>query len=190
MLELPPIAELQNNPLTRTEWIEYSVYDAQGTWLLHEDLRRRLEGMEWQDGHNMYTFYTRYAKQAAAASTATQQQHCRHPTQARSSTATLSRPSRTLCSHRSLPPLSLCRYWAPFGELLTDLERHGIKVDAARQLPMAERRAMQEKDKLELTFRKWAASYCPEAWFMNPSSGTQVATLLFGGAQVSSSSST
>ena len=71
MLELPPIAELQNNPLTRTEWIEYSVYDAQGTWLLHEDLRRRLEGMEWQDGHNMYTFYTRYAKQAAAASTAT-----------------------------------------------------------------------------------------------------------------------
>ena len=48
---------------------------------------------------------------------------------------------------------------------------------------MAERRAMQEKDKLELTFRKWAASYCPEAWFMNPSSGTQVATLLFGGAQ-------
>ena len=66
MLELPPIAELQNNPLTRTEWIEYSVYDAQGTWLLHEDLRGRLEGMEWQDGHNMYTFYTRYVSSAAA----------------------------------------------------------------------------------------------------------------------------
>ena len=133
LVELPPIAELQTNPLTRTEWIEYSVYDAQGTWLLHEELRRRLEGMRWKDGLSMYAFYT--------------------------------------------------RYWAPFGSLLTDMERNGIKVDAAEQLPAAERRAEQERDRLELTFRRWAAHYCPEAWFMNPSSGTQVATLLFGGTQ-------
>jgi hypothetical protein len=107
------------------EWIEYSVYDAQGTWLLHEELKRRLQAMEWtEDGKHMYDYYV--------------------------------------------------KYWAPFGELLTDLERNGIKVDVAQQLPLAERRAEAERDRLELIFRTWAASYCPEAWFMNLSSGTQV----------------
>lgn len=75
------------------------------------------------------------------------------------------------------------RYWRPFGELLTDMERNGIKVDADTMLPAAERRAASQRAKLELTFRRWAASYCPSAWFMNPSSSTQVATLLFGGAE-------
>ena len=30
-VELPPMDELQTNPLTRDDWIDYSVYDAQGT---------------------------------------------------------------------------------------------------------------------------------------------------------------
>ena len=63
------------------------------------------------------------------------------------------------------------------------MERNGIKVDAATMLPAAERRAEAERSRLDLIFRRWAASYCPEAWFMNPSSGTQVATLLFGGVR-------
>lgn len=132
-LEMPPVEELQTNPLTRFEWIEYSVYDAQGTWLLHEELKKYLVGMKWETDETMHEFYT--------------------------------------------------RYWVPFGALLTDMERNGIKVDVASQLPLAERRAEQERDRLELIFRRWAASFCPEAWFMNPGSGTQVATLLFGGAQ-------
>ena len=132
-IELPPVEELQVNPLTRDDWIGYSVYDAQGTWLLHDELRRRLEAMPWQDGRSLYAFYT--------------------------------------------------SYWRPFGEQLTDMEREGIFVDAAELLPQAEKRAAQERDRLELQFRKWASSYCEEAWFMNPGSGTQVATLLFGGAQ-------
>ncbi len=136
-LELPSIEELQTNPLTRPEWIQYACYDSQGTWLLHEELRHRLSNMEWTDGHvfgepTLYAFYK--------------------------------------------------QYWRPFGELLTAMEREGIKVDAAEQLPAAERRASAQRAKLELQFRRWAASYCPAAWFMNPSSGTQVGTLLFGGA--------
>ena len=75
------------------------------------------------------------------------------------------------------------RYWRPFGELLTDMEREGIKVDAASMLPAAERRAVSERNKLELNFRRWASSYCKAAWFMNPSASNQVATLLFGGAE-------
>jgi len=130
---LPPADELQTNPMTRPEWIEYSIYDAQGTWMLHQKLEGFLREMDWQDGHSLLEFYR--------------------------------------------------RYWIPFGEVLTDMEREGIKVDAAQMLPAAERRAEQERDRLELIFRRWAASYCPEAWFMNPSSGTQVATLLFGGAR-------
>jgi DNA polymerase-1 len=132
-VELPPVDELQTNPLTRSEWIGYSVYDAQGTWLLYENLRRRLEGMDWQAGQTLFRYYK--------------------------------------------------QYWRPFGELLTDMEREGIRVEKETKLPAAERRAKQERDRLELVFRRWAASKCPEAWFMNPSSGTQVATLLFGGSQ-------
>ena len=115
LVELPPVQELQENPMTRTEyrdacashppaagagqaadaasahapssralrWIEYSVYDAQGTWLLHEELVRRLKEMPWDDqGQTMYDFYR--------------------------------------------------GYWAPFGALLTDMERNGIKVRAMR----------------------------------------------------------
>jgi len=132
-LELPPVEELQNNPATRGDWIGYSVYDAQGTWLLHSVLVDKLRKMDWQDGASLYEFYL--------------------------------------------------RYWQPFGEVLTDMEREGIEVDASTMLPEAEQRAKQERDRLELKFRRWAASWYPAAWFMNPSSGTQIATLLFGGEE-------
>ena len=75
------------------------------------------------------------------------------------------------------------KYWVPFGELLTDMERNGIKVSAREMLPEAERRAKEDSRALEFTFREWAASYVPEAWFMNPSSGTQIQTLFFGGTK-------
>ena len=47
---LPDADELQNNPLTRPDWIEYSVYDAQGTWMLHQKLEGFLADMVWQNG--------------------------------------------------------------------------------------------------------------------------------------------
>jgi hypothetical protein len=103
-LDMPSIEELQNNPLTRPDWIQYACYDSQGTWLLHEELRRRLTSMDWADGEvfgepNLYHYYT--------------------------------------------------RYWRPFGELLTSMEREGIKVDSTNQLPAAERRAIAQRAKLE-----------------------------------------
>ena len=58
-VELPPVDELQTNPLTRDEWIAYSIYDSQGTWLLHEQLRSQLEAIEWLPGHSLYSFYRR-----------------------------------------------------------------------------------------------------------------------------------
>ena len=44
--QLPPIDDLQNNPMTRPEWVQYSCYDSQGTWLLHE-VRGASAGFCW-----------------------------------------------------------------------------------------------------------------------------------------------
>ena len=67
-----------------------------------------------------------------------------------------------------------CRYWRPFGELLTQMERNGVRVDVSDKLPAAEDLAQRDRDRAELHFRQWAASYCPEAWFINPGSSAQV----------------
>lgn len=131
-IELPPLDMLQESPLTRPEWIQYSVYDAKGTWLLYRQLESRLRRMDWQHGKNLFHFY--------------------HD------------------------------YWRPFGELLTEMERNGVMVDVKSKLPVAERNAKADRDEAELLFRRWAASYCPAAWYMNVGSGAQIQTLLFGGA--------
>uniref|UniRef100_A0A7S4EZM0 DNA-directed DNA polymerase family A palm domain-containing protein n=1 Tax=Chrysotila carterae TaxID=13221 RepID=A0A7S4EZM0_CHRCT len=135
---LPPVDELQTSPMTRGEWIKYSVYDAQGTWLLYQELRKKLEETDWEEGHNMYDFYT--------------------------------------------------EYWRPFGELLTDIERAGVHVDIKKKLPSAQLQAMADRDQAELAFRRWAASFCADAWYMNVGSASQVQALLFGGAAASAKS--
>ena len=139
-IELPPIKDIQEDPMLRPDWIQYSVYDAQGTWLLHQELETRLRKVEWifkgstaEPGLHLYDYY--------------------------------------------------CRYWRPFGEMLTDMERIGLRVDKAEKLPKAERLATQARNEAELHFRTWAALYRRETWFMNPSSSTQVQQLLFGGNQ-------
>jgi len=134
-VELPPVEELQNAPMTRPDWIQYSAYDSHGTWLLHERLSNELRAMPWQQGRVLYDFYW--------------------------------------------------DYWRPFGELLTDLEREGIRVDAAGRLPQAQLEAEASRDAKELKFRRWIASYCADAWYMNVGSGTQLQTVLFGGAVTS-----
>lgn len=74
-------------------------------------------------------------------------------------------------------------YWNPFGELLTDLERNGVKVDVTEHLPRCQRAAEIERDRCELRFRRWASSYCEDAWFINPASALQIRTLLYGGCR-------
>jgi DNA polymerase-1 len=68
--------------------------------------------------------------------------------------------------------------WLPFGELLTDIEREGIKLDIDHFntiLPMAEK----ERDASEAKFLEWAESIRPGCKYMNVSSGTQKRQLFF-----------
>jgi len=58
---VPALEELQRNTTNqRNEWIEYSVYDAQATWELRNELETRLRNMQWQDSRSLYDFYVQY----------------------------------------------------------------------------------------------------------------------------------
>eukprot|EP00962_Isochrysis_galbana_P045560 scaffold17989_cov79-Isochrysis_galbana.AAC.1 len=59
-VELPPVLTLQTSPLTRPDWIQYSVFDAKGTWLLYRQLEARLVQLDWQQGQDLFTFYKGY----------------------------------------------------------------------------------------------------------------------------------
>eukprot|EP00471_Norrisiella_sphaerica_P011153 CAMPEP_0184502572 /NCGR_PEP_ID=MMETSP0113_2-20130426/50732_1 /TAXON_ID=91329 /ORGANISM="Norrisiella sphaerica, Strain BC52" /LENGTH=1086 /DNA_ID=CAMNT_0026891819 /DNA_START=240 /DNA_END=3500 /DNA_ORIENTATION=- len=132
ILDLPPVEELQNKPETREKWIEYSAYDAEGTWLLHRELMAKLMDMRYEKGLNMFDFYSRYL--------------------------------------------------VPFGELLTDMERDGIYVDT-KFLKEAEETARKVIRDAEFLFHRWAVSKVGDVgWYINPGSGPQIQTLLFGGS--------
>jgi DNA polymerase-1 len=72
--------------------------------------------------------------------------------------------------------------WRPFGNLLTDLEAHGVAVDV-NHLAEAEKQATEEEAKSKAIFKEWAASKVPDAMYMNVGSSSQVVQLLFGGAK-------
>lgn len=66
----------------------------------------------------------------------------------------------------------------PFGEMLTDMERIGFRVDVEWLRKAAEQ---AEGDRLELEdrFREWAAKYSSDARFMNLNSASQKQQLFF-----------
>eukprot|EP01130_Rhizamoeba_saxonica_P017517 TRINITY_DN8511_c0_g1_i1.p1 TRINITY_DN8511_c0_g1~~TRINITY_DN8511_c0_g1_i1.p1 ORF type:complete len:1104 (+),score=277.35 TRINITY_DN8511_c0_g1_i1:11-3322(+) len=69
-------------------------------------------------------------------------------------------------------------FWLPFGELLTEMEKEGIRVDTnyiKSILPIA----IKEKEKLEESFLEWASEFVPDCKFMNPSSVAQKQQLFF-----------
>lgn len=70
------------------------------------------------------------------------------------------------------------KYWLPFGEVLTDLERSGIKVDL-EHLRKAEIQALSDIKNLENQFINWVVSIEPTATEFNPSSTQQLQQLLF-----------
>lgn len=73
------------------------------------------------------------------------------------------------------------KYLRDFGELLTDMERVGIKVDTQGHLVEAERKAIKEKKEMEQLFRDWLAKHRPElAYRLNIGSSAQMMQLLFG----------
>ncbi|KAI8477360.1 MAG: hypothetical protein J3K34DRAFT_591 [Monoraphidium minutum] len=73
-------------------------------------------------------------------------------------------------------------YWLPFGELLTDMEDAGVKVDR-EHLRAQEAQAKLDQAASEAYFREWAAAKVPAAALMNIGSGLQIRQLLFPDAE-------
>ena len=61
------------------------------------------------------------------------------------------------------------KYWLPFGELMTDLEREGIKVDVDH-LRKIQLTAERDKTAYENKFYDWVQQVLPDAKEFNPSS--------------------
>jgi DNA polymerase-1 len=72
------------------------------------------------------------------------------------------------------------QFWLPFGGLLTDMERYGVKVDTD-YLASLEPIATGDMTAQENKFTSWAEKQCPDGNHINPSSTKQVGQLLFGG---------
>lgn len=70
------------------------------------------------------------------------------------------------------------RLLIPFGELLTDMERNGFKVDVDF-LREAQRQADNDRQKLEDKFVAWASTKSPDARFMNINSDQQKLQMFF-----------
>ena len=54
---VPSTVELQTNPETRDGWIEYSVFDANSLWRVHQKIRGELDRMPWAGNKTMLDFY-------------------------------------------------------------------------------------------------------------------------------------
>lgn len=70
------------------------------------------------------------------------------------------------------------KYWKPFGELLTDMERNGFKIDVDH-LRHSELTALKECEMHESEFLTWVHSTQQDAADFNPSSIEQMKQLLF-----------
>lgn len=77
-------------------------------------------------------------------------------------------------------------YWMhmrPFGEVLTDMERRGVRVDAANHLAKVELLAREDRARHLDTFRQWASQQIgADGLALNVASAIQMRTFLFGGA--------
>lgn len=70
------------------------------------------------------------------------------------------------------------KYWRPFGEILTDMERYGFKIDLAH-LKQIQIQAEADKQSYEQQFQKWVWDNQDDAKEFNPSSTQQMQHLLF-----------
>jgi DNA polymerase-1 len=68
--------------------------------------------------------------------------------------------------------------FVPFGELLTDMERVGFKIDIGR-LAEAQRIAESDRQNYAAVFRQWATRHCLDAAFMNLESENQKRQFFF-----------
>lgn len=133
IVDIPPIEVMQRDHRFRKAWIMYSAYDAEGTWLLQQELANRLQKKAWKEGYNLFDYYWTFL---------------RH-----------------------------------FGEVLTDMERRGIRVDTD-YLADVEVQARKDRKRHLQAFREWASTLIgPDGLAINPASSVQLCTFLFGGAK-------
>jgi hypothetical protein len=139
LVDIPPVEVLQRDPQFRRSWIEYSCYDAQGTYLLFQELKKLLTDKPWrvydQVPYSLYDYYHLHMR--------------------------------------------------PFAEVLTDMERRGVRVDARDYLAKVEEQAREDRDGHSRIFRDWASQYIgADGLAINPASSLQLQTFLFGGAKI------
>jgi hypothetical protein len=72
------------------------------------------------------------------------------------------------------------KYLVDFGELLTDMERVGIKVDTDGHLKNAEKLARSELERMQNMFLDWARNYCKDIDCLNIGSASQIGQLFYG----------
>eukprot|EP00977_Amphora_coffeiformis_P011483 scaffold2767_cov177-Amphora_coffeaeformis.AAC.57 len=141
LVDIPPVEVMQRDPKFRIPWIQYSSYDAKGTWSVREELAKRLEAKSWMGGKNLMEYYMMHMR--------------------------------------------------PFGEVLTDMERRGIRVDARDYLAKVETQAREDRAHHSWVFREWAAKQIgPDGWALNTASSVQLQTFLFGGSRNSKTGET
>lgn len=134
LVDIPPVEVMQRDPKHRIQWIQYSSYDAKGTWFIREELGKRLQKKLWQNGKNLLDYYMMHMR--------------------------------------------------PFGEVLTDMERRGIRVDARDYLAKVEEQAREDRAHHSRVFREWAAQQIgPDGLALNTASSVQLQTFLFGGSR-------
>lgn len=131
IIEVPPFSRLQREPQFVTDWIEYSVLDAECTWYLRDALQRELMKMWWKKNLSMWDFYI--------------------------------------------------REWLEFGELLTEMEREGIRVDL-QHLKKIQQIAERDSETKKNLFLEWAKTKCEDAKYMNIESDVQLQQFLFSPA--------
>ena len=78
-------------------------------------------------------------------------------------------------------------YWMhmrPFGHVLTEMERKGIRVDDTNYLAKVEQTAKNDRERHRATFARWAEEQIgPDGLALNTASSVQLQTFLFGGAK-------
>jgi DNA polymerase I-like protein with 3'-5' exonuclease and polymerase domains len=57
---VPDVETLQLDERFRSDWIDYSTYDAEATWRIREILAKHLRERPWAQGKSMLEFYEEY----------------------------------------------------------------------------------------------------------------------------------
>eukprot|EP00019_Armaparvus_languidus_P011797 CAMPEP_0168581840 /NCGR_PEP_ID=MMETSP0420-20121227/1645_1 /TAXON_ID=498008 /ORGANISM="Pessonella sp." /LENGTH=584 /DNA_ID=CAMNT_0008616251 /DNA_START=324 /DNA_END=2075 /DNA_ORIENTATION=+ len=151
---MPELDYLQRSKTHIYNWIDYAAYDAESTWLLRNELEKRLKAMPWKwpddeldvDHSQLWVWKDNFT-------------------------------SFEPVTGASMFDLYI-DYWRPYAELLTDMEKRGIWLDRER-LAAITPIAWNDRDEARRAFLEWACRYSPDAVHMNVDSDVQKRQLFF-----------